>query len=878
MKKNHIATPAILRRFRSSRAQSMTEFALALPVLLMLIFGIVEFGRILQAWLALENGARFGVRYASTGNFNPAYCDEAAAALENEWPGIAAEDENAGAYDCKVPDSADDVDEKNAALQDFARLPSIRDAAISGATGVAWQSPVSGDYLNFLSGAYNTSAFTQINRGNPGEEGYLDVMICSNRVYPNGDRVVVNNNPLYYSPYPPGKQEDYRFPAVCELFNNDFSSVLRFIDDAGGPGDRVRVVLTYRHALIMPFLSNWWQTLRLTSEREALVEKFRTSRVTGLSGGIAYAPTNTVPPTLTPTSTTTPTVTNTPSPVFCTGAGSVLRETWLGVSGSALTNLTSWYRYPTFPNSYDFPTVFDQPQTSPDVNNYGTRWRAYLCAPYTGSYRFYIASDDYSDLQLSGNEDPGGSATIASVSGYTNYQQWDKYGSQASGTINLQAGQLYYIEARQKEGSGGDHLSVGWTGPAPLTGASPEVIDGIYLVPLPPQPTPTPEPASCNQLTVLAGPANDQGETLLIDRDATSAQFSTYLRNEGPYPVYLLGARLTYNNAWHNEVQASPGTHTFNRYRWNSTTIYDPTNGTYPLNHTFTTPSLIDVFAEGYLRWDYASPSKFGIVPHVVSYPVPAAGVATAVVNPYPGPLSGTSPITQNFYWTSDFDGSISYKIVPTVGPTVVCTAELTGLEGPGISAGFSSNPITGPFNIRANVNTSVDWVYFYIYDSAGTLVHWFKDTTNPYCFNNNCANFTPNVDNWWMGGSGTLGERIENGSYTLEILAQDKDPRRKSNLIMETFNITAPTPTRTGTATRTLTPTRTFTPSLTFTPSRTATITLTPTRTRTPTITLSPTRTNTRSPSNTPTITRTPTRTPSPTACLTPFEMGGCR
>ena len=49
----------------------MVEFALTLPVLLLLIFGIIEFGRVLQAWLALENGARFAIRYAVTGNYNP---------------------------------------------------------------------------------------------------------------------------------------------------------------------------------------------------------------------------------------------------------------------------------------------------------------------------------------------------------------------------------------------------------------------------------------------------------------------------------------------------------------------------------------------------------------------------------------------------------------------------------------------------------------------------------------------------------------------------------------------------------------------------------------------------------------------------------------
>ena len=40
---------------RSHPAQGIVEFALALPILLTMVFGIIEFGRLLQAWLALEN-------------------------------------------------------------------------------------------------------------------------------------------------------------------------------------------------------------------------------------------------------------------------------------------------------------------------------------------------------------------------------------------------------------------------------------------------------------------------------------------------------------------------------------------------------------------------------------------------------------------------------------------------------------------------------------------------------------------------------------------------------------------------------------------------------------------------------------------------------
>jgi hypothetical protein len=56
--------------------QAITEFALILPILLLLILGIIEFARVFQAYLVIVNAARFGVRYAVTGEYNPTYCTD----------------------------------------------------------------------------------------------------------------------------------------------------------------------------------------------------------------------------------------------------------------------------------------------------------------------------------------------------------------------------------------------------------------------------------------------------------------------------------------------------------------------------------------------------------------------------------------------------------------------------------------------------------------------------------------------------------------------------------------------------------------------------------------------------------------------------------
>ena len=292
-----------LKHFRRDPAQSMVEFAIALPILLLLVFGIIEFGRLLQAWLALENGARFGVRYAVTGNYNFDYCDEAVEALKDDLA-LTADEQADGQDDCIITDiNGNQVDDVSIPLQDWARLPSIRDVSLGGATGIAYDlaDPVSGDYMTFLDDAYNAlddGDFHQDHRGNPSEPGYFNTTICSNRINQDDATLFgINPNPFYFDPIPGGATvNDYLFPDHCEMVEAITFARVRAVDDAGGPGDRVRVVLTYRHNLITPFLSTWWPTMRLTSMREGIVEKFRTSRVTGLTGGMAFLPTFTFTP------------------------------------------------------------------------------------------------------------------------------------------------------------------------------------------------------------------------------------------------------------------------------------------------------------------------------------------------------------------------------------------------------------------------------------------------------------------------------------------------------------------------------------------------------------------------------------------------------
>lgn len=56
----------LLHRFRQTEAgQSLVEFSMILPLFLVLLFGMVDFGRAFFTWLVVTNAAREGARVAA---------------------------------------------------------------------------------------------------------------------------------------------------------------------------------------------------------------------------------------------------------------------------------------------------------------------------------------------------------------------------------------------------------------------------------------------------------------------------------------------------------------------------------------------------------------------------------------------------------------------------------------------------------------------------------------------------------------------------------------------------------------------------------------------------------------------------------------------
>lgn len=141
----------------------------------------------------------------------------------------------------------------------------------------------------------------------------------------------------------------------------------------------------------------------------------------------------------------------------------VERGVWNGISGTALSRLESDSRYPGNPDLVSYLDHLESPRNV--ANNYGQRLRALIVPQTSGSYTFWISGDDNASLRLSPSTDEAAAAEIASVPGWSDYREWDKYPDQQSVPVELTAGTAYYVEVLNKEGGGGDHVSVAWTGP-----------------------------------------------------------------------------------------------------------------------------------------------------------------------------------------------------------------------------------------------------------------------------------------------------------------------------------------------------------------------------------------------------------------------------
>lgn len=143
--------------------------------------------------------------------------------------------------------------------------------------------------------------------------------------------------------------------------------------------------------------------------------------------------------------------------------GVVKFEAWNNISSTAVSTLLEDPHYQDAPDDSRLLSAIDTPNGY--AENYGARVSGFIIPAESGSYDFFIRSDDASQLYLSTSEkapDPSTDTPIAEETGccdaFHETGNGDPESTQAP--IALVAGKKYAFLAFVKEGGGGDYLQV----------------------------------------------------------------------------------------------------------------------------------------------------------------------------------------------------------------------------------------------------------------------------------------------------------------------------------------------------------------------------------------------------------------------------------
>ncbi len=158
--------------------------------------------------------------------------------------------------------------------------------------------------------------------------------------------------------------------------------------------------------------------------------------------------------------------------IGCVANGAISAAGYTNIPGPYISDLTRSSKYPDNPDVVSQLSMFEY---GPDYgDNYGARVRGFICAPATGDYVFYIASDDQAGLWLSTDDNPGNKVLIAYNESHVGFREWYKHSSQKSLPVKLIKGVRYYIETLHKQKVGPNNLSVAW-----------QIPDGMFEAPIP---------------------------------------------------------------------------------------------------------------------------------------------------------------------------------------------------------------------------------------------------------------------------------------------------------------------------------------------------------------------------------------------------------
>lgn len=138
-------------------------------------------------------------------------------------------------------------------------------------------------------------------------------------------------------------------------------------------------------------------------------------------------------------------------------AGTALRLYFQNIVGNAVSDLQSHPNFPSIPSSVEIVSSRLE-RIEKGGDNWGSWIRGYLEAPQTGNYTFYLTSDNNSEFWLSRSHL---SFEVRKLIENPKVLAREDYKVESE-PIELVKGAKYYFELYHKEGTGLDHVSVGW--------------------------------------------------------------------------------------------------------------------------------------------------------------------------------------------------------------------------------------------------------------------------------------------------------------------------------------------------------------------------------------------------------------------------------
>jgi len=321
------------------RGQALVEFSLILPLLILLIFGIIEMARLMQTWVTLQNSARAATRYAAIGAIkwdifdvtldialpqDTQVLDAVVPCVLNDERGTkdtsgivqrytgGSESLFATWYDGMNCDPR--LEDHQQFRRDILRIFSVINEARTVSSGLGLSAAYNGwDWDNIAPANADDMLYDVWTQPYPGEReeaGYFYVDVCADRAPIHLNSLVGNaagavQNSGFTTRFATLRNETDKNLAdtlklgyadsipMCmlneapALLNGDGSPNTERLDnrghrwwDAGGPGERVVVFLRFNHPWITPINADGGY-VTLQTRRSSINESFRAPKAVG---------------------------------------------------------------------------------------------------------------------------------------------------------------------------------------------------------------------------------------------------------------------------------------------------------------------------------------------------------------------------------------------------------------------------------------------------------------------------------------------------------------------------------------------------------------------------------------------------------------------